>query len=134
LFAVSCHQRAVAMASSVSAQEDEAKKKKVRIDASKLYFDVSPSDKDPVVYSSSYNISFLGIEKLHPFDAGKWGRVQKFLADEGVLKKKRIVEPVEATRDDLLVVHTERYLDSLKSSLVVAQIAEIQQLLSCRTF
>jgi histone deacetylase 11 len=40
----------------------------------------------------------------HPFDASKWDRIQKFLADEGVLKLKRIVEPVEATRDDLLVV------------------------------
>ncbi|KAG0598758.1 hypothetical protein M758_12G098700 [Ceratodon purpureus] len=40
----------------------------------------------------------------HPFDASKWGRIQKFLADEGVLKRKRIVEPLEATRDDLLVV------------------------------
>lgn len=61
----------------------------------------------------------------HPFDSSKWGRVQKFLADEGVLNRKRIVEPVEATRDDLLVVHSEEYLDSLKCSSVVAQIAEV---------
>ncbi|KAG0566382.1 hypothetical protein KC19_7G059800 [Ceratodon purpureus] len=99
------------MASSVSLEGDQVKQKQ-RIEASKLYFDVPPDEKDPVVYSSSYNISFLGIEKLHPFDALKWGRIQKFLADEGVLKRKRIVEPLEATRDDLLVVHTENYLDS----------------------
>ena len=46
----------------------------------------------------------LGDVYRHPFDASKWGRIQKFLADEGVLNQKRIVEPVEATTDDLLVV------------------------------
>ena len=40
----------------------------------------------------------------HPFDASKWGRIKKFLADDGVLSPKCIVEPVEATKDDLLVV------------------------------
>ncbi|KAG0573735.1 hypothetical protein KC19_VG204900 [Ceratodon purpureus] len=124
LFFLSENRRAVTMASSVSLEGDQVKQKQ-RIEASKLYFDVPPDEKDPVVYSSSYNISFLGIEKLHPFDASKWGRIQKFLADEGVLKRKRIVEPLEATRDDLLVVHTEKYLDSLKSSSVVTEIAEV---------
>jgi hypothetical protein len=38
------------------------------------------------------------------FDASKWGHIQKLLADEGVLKRKRRVEHVEATGDDLLVV------------------------------
>ena len=33
----------------------------------------------PIVYSRSYNIGFLGLEKLHPFDSGKWGRVFDFL-------------------------------------------------------
>ena len=29
----------------------------------------------PIVYSSSYNIGFMRMERLHPFDSGKWGRV-----------------------------------------------------------
>ena len=33
----------------------------------------------PIVYHSNYNISFMGMEKLHPFDAGKWGRIHQFL-------------------------------------------------------
>jgi len=33
----------------------------------------------PIVYSPEYNISFLGMEKLHPFDAGKWGHIYDFL-------------------------------------------------------
>lgn len=31
------------------------------------------------MYSPRYNITFMGLEKLHPFDAGKWGKVISFL-------------------------------------------------------
>ncbi|XP_047306208.1 LOW QUALITY PROTEIN: histone deacetylase 2 [Impatiens glandulifera] len=98
--------------------------RKSRILSSKLYLDVPPS-KVPVIYSSSYDISFLGIEKLHPFDSSKWGRICCFLITDGVLEKKCIVEPQEATQDDLLVVHSESYLNSLKNSLKLSIILEI---------
>lgn len=95
-----------------------------RIFSSKLYFDV-PLYKAPIIYSTSYDIAFLGIEKLHPFDSSKWGRICQFLIANGVLDKTRIVEPLEATKDDLLVVHSEAYLRSLKSSLNVSMITEV---------
>ncbi|XP_036206243.1 histone deacetylase 11 isoform X11 [Myotis myotis] len=38
-----------------------------------------PETRWPIVYSSRYNITFMGLEKLHPFDAGKWGKVISFL-------------------------------------------------------
>lgn len=95
-----------------------------RILSTKLYFDVPPS-KVPLIYSDSYDISFLGIEKLHPFDSSKWGRICKFLNSFGVLDKNRIVEPLEASKDDLLVVHSESYLNSLKESSNVAKIIEV---------
>ncbi|XP_049682646.1 histone deacetylase 11 isoform X4 [Accipiter gentilis] len=43
-----------------------------------LYED-PPSPCCPIVYSPDYNITFMGLEKLHPFDAGKWGKVINFL-------------------------------------------------------
>ncbi|KAG1335409.1 histone deacetylase 2 [Cocos nucifera] len=95
-----------------------------RILSSKLYFDV-PISKVPLIYSTSYDIAFLGIEKLHPFDSSKWGRICKFLIKEGVLDWARIVEPLEASKDDLLVVHSEAYLSSLKRSLTVSIIIEV---------
>ncbi|GAA0141115.1 histone modifying enzyme [Lithospermum erythrorhizon] len=95
-----------------------------RIFSSKLYFDV-PSSKVPLIYSSSYDISFGGIEKLHPFDSSKWGRICGFLIADGLLDKKLIVEPLEATTDDLLVVHSVEYLNSLNSSPNVATIVEV---------
>ncbi|XP_057516406.1 histone deacetylase 2 [Amaranthus tricolor] len=98
--------------------------RRTRILSSKLYFDVPPS-KVPLIYSSAYNIAFLGMEKLHPFDSSKWGRICQFLVSAGILDKRCIVEPEEASREDLLVVHSEKYLDSLKSSMTVAKIVEV---------
>ena len=36
-------------------------------------------DQWPIVYSSVYNIGFMGFEKMHPFDSGKWGKVHQYL-------------------------------------------------------
>ncbi|XP_023768687.1 histone deacetylase 2 [Lactuca sativa] len=104
--------------------EDADTLRRSRILSSMLYFDV-PISKAPIIYSTSYDISFLGIEKLHPFDSSKWGRICQFLIENGVLEKTHIVEPLEATKDDLLVVHSESYLKSLKSSLNVSIITEV---------
>ncbi|KAL3655703.1 histone deacetylase [Castilleja foliolosa] len=95
-----------------------------RILSSKLYFDVHTS-KVPLIYSPSYDIAFLGIEKLHPFDSSKWGRICRFLIAERLLDKKHLIEPLEAKREDLLVVHSESYLASLKNSLTVSTIVEV---------
>ncbi|KAJ7413183.1 Histone deacetylase 11 [Pitangus sulphuratus] len=89
-----------------------------------LYED-PPSGCWPIVYSPDYNITFMGLEKLHPFDAGKWGKVINFLKEEKLIADDLIVQAREATDEDLLVVHTRRYLNKLKWSFVVATITEI---------
>lgn len=38
----------------------------------------------PIVYDPDYNISFMGVEKLHPFDSSKWGRIIGFLVGKRV--------------------------------------------------
>ncbi|CDR18015.1 unnamed protein product, partial [Oncorhynchus mykiss] len=78
-----------------------------------LYLEV-PSSCLPIVYSPVYNITFMGLEKLHPFDSGKWGKVIHFLKEEKLISDGSIVEAREATEEDLLVVHTKRYLNRLK--------------------
>uniref|UniRef100_A0AAY5KUE8 Histone deacetylase domain-containing protein n=1 Tax=Esox lucius TaxID=8010 RepID=A0AAY5KUE8_ESOLU len=98
-----------------------------------LYMDI-PSSCLPIVYSSLYNITFMGLEKLHPFDAGKWGKVIRFLKEDKIITDGRIVEAREATEDDLLVVHTKRYLSRLKWSLIVASITEIPPLVFLPNF
>ncbi|RZC68283.1 hypothetical protein C5167_031534 [Papaver somniferum] len=111
-------------ASSSSSSVDAETLRRNRIHSSKLYFDV-PLSMVPLIYSSSYDIAFFGIEKLHPFDSSKWGRICQFLIKDGVLERSRIVEPLEASNNDLLVVHSESYLSSLKNSYKVAVIIEV---------
>ncbi|XP_023635959.1 histone deacetylase 2 [Capsella rubella] len=118
-----CNSRTSEMSSFSMATHPEALRRE-RILNSRLYFDV-PLSKVSIIYSSAYDISFMGIEKLHPFDSTKWGRVCKFLVSDGFLEEKSIVEPLEASKTDLLVVHSENYLNSLKSSATVARIAEV---------
>ncbi|XP_019941959.2 histone deacetylase 11 [Paralichthys olivaceus] len=88
----------------------------------------------PIVYHPDYNITFMGLEKLHPFDSGKWGKVIRFLKEEQFLTDGNIVEALEATEEDLLVVHTKGYLNRLKWSLVVATITEIPPLMCLPNF
>jgi histone deacetylase 11 len=77
-----------------------------------LYLDITP-EQWPVVYRPEYNVRFLGLEKIHPFDAGKWGNIFKLLKTAGLVDESRIAVPNEATKEDLLVVHTKKYLKSL---------------------
>ncbi|XP_042893797.1 histone deacetylase 11-like [Penaeus japonicus] len=91
---------------------------------SKLYVDVG-MECIPIVYRDEYNIRLLGMEKLHPFDAGKWGNVVKYLKKKKLLKDLKLVCPNEATETDLRFVHTASYLRSLKWSVNVAKITEV---------
>ncbi|XP_069906090.1 histone deacetylase 11 isoform X2 [Oryctolagus cuniculus] len=77
-----------------------------------------PESRWPIVYSPRYNITFMGLEKLHPFDAGKWGKVINFLKEEKLLTDSMLVEAREASEEDLLVVHTRRYLNELKRKVL----------------
>jgi histone deacetylase 11 len=42
-----------------------------------------------------------------------------------MLSRETIVTPNKATHDDLRLVHTRRYLSSLRSSVVVARVLEL---------
>ncbi|XP_077485620.1 histone deacetylase 11 isoform X1 [Amblyomma americanum] len=82
-------------------------------------------DKLPIVYSDAYNISFYGLEKVHPFDAGKWGKVFAALRRAGLLTDNNFHKPHEATNEELLVVHTPSYINKLKWSAYVATVTEV---------
>uniref|UniRef100_A0A8C5QDY1 Histone deacetylase 11 n=1 Tax=Leptobrachium leishanense TaxID=445787 RepID=A0A8C5QDY1_9ANUR len=98
-----------------------------------LYQDL-PASCWPIVYSADYNITFMSLEKLHPFDSGKWGKVVSFLRDAQLITDETIVPAREASENDLLVVHTRQYLNKLKWSYVVATITEIPPLLFLPNF
>eukprot|EP00249_Psilotum_nudum_P002138 c15025_g1_i1 orf=83-1105(+) len=115
---------AAAASPSPSALTIDQSQREKRIRSSRLCKSVPPQ-KIPMVYSPSYNIAFLGLEKLHPFDSSKWGRIRDILVKRGTLNPNNVVEPVEATEEDLLVVHSKSYLQSLKWSFNVASIIEV---------
>ena len=85
------------------------------------------SQKFPIVYSPHYDISFFGIEKFHPFDSRKYGKIYRHLIKAG-WQKEIFYEPPQASKEDLLLVHSAEYLDSLKDSKAVARIAELPTL------
>ncbi|XP_047538953.1 histone deacetylase 11 [Vanessa atalanta] len=89
-----------------------------------LYIDIR-DDQWPLVYDEKYNVSFCGFEKLHVFDAKKWRNIIQYLLEANFITQECLVKPLEAKENDLLVVHTKKYLKSLKWSGKVAMIAEV---------
>jgi hypothetical protein len=55
----------------------------------------------PVVYSPAYNIKLLGLEKLHPFDMGKFAKIIAQLEQTVGLQKVRL----QPRKSRLAIVH-----------------------------
>ena len=86
----------------------------------RLYVKV-PKEKWPILYSSAYDITFGGLERIHPFDSSKWRRVYQLLVEKKMLKGDAdVIKPVEISRDELLKVHKQEYIDSLNVSCVTS--------------
>jgi len=80
-----------------------------------------------IVYSSHYNISFFGIERLHPFDSKKYGRAWKLLRREfgAALDRHHVAVDRPVTAEELTWVHTHDYLDRLRRPRELAAALEI---------
>src|SRR5258707_2246645 len=80
-----------------------------------------------IVYSPHYNITFFGIERMHPFDSRKYGRAWTVLKNEFGSKLLKYHVPVERpiSENELLAAHTPGYLASLRSSATLASALEI---------
>ena len=80
-----------------------------------------------LIYHRQYNINALGFERLHPFDSRKYGRAWKLLRRRfGRDLDRHWVKPSrQISRGELLAVHSEAYLDSLRKPDVVAACLEI---------
>lgn len=82
----------------------------------------------PIIYRDEYNISFMGFQRLHPFDSEKFGRIYRYLIDHAGLSESSFTKPEIISEDDLLKVHPPKYLASLKKSGNVSRIAEVKLL------
>lgn len=79
----------------------------------------------PIVYHPRYNITAFGLERLHPFDSRKYGRIHQALVARGLRRRRDFWRPAPPSQRDLLKVHTLSYLRSLRSSKVLARILEV---------
>ena len=84
------------------------------------------SVKLPIIFSKRYDITLMGLQKLHPFDSEKYGKVYRHLVDK--LGDGVFYTPERVSESDLSSVHTESYLASLRQSRNVAIIAEMDLL------
>lgn len=55
---------------------------------------MSNKENYPIIYHNRYNVTACGIEKLHPFDAQKYGRVFQHLRDKKIVSDlSKVYEP-----------------------------------------
>jgi len=78
------------------------------------------SPKVAIVFSPHYDVSIWGIERLYHFDIHKYKRIHDALVAESLIAEKDVARPREATREDLLLIHTAEYLDSLSNPAIMA--------------
>jgi len=77
-----------------------------------------------IVYSKYYQIDLAGMEKLHPFDINKYAKIYLQMNMDGLIQPEDVYVPGEISKEDILLVHTEGYLQDLKNSKKVAQYLE----------
>ncbi|HEX4607056.1 MAG TPA: histone deacetylase [Urbifossiella sp.] len=80
-----------------------------------------------LIYTRRYNIGFLGLERLHPFDSRKYGRAWRAVGREERRLRDRawvgVPRPVSAA--DLAAVHDPAYLNQLRDPKVLAAALEL---------
>jgi histone deacetylase 11 len=90
---------------------------------------ISEDQKLPIVFHRNYDISFFGVEKIHPFDSQKYGKVVDYLVKALNISAQHFRQPkAEVSQQDLEKIHTKEYLHSLGNSYTLARITEIYPL------
>jgi hypothetical protein len=80
-----------------------------------------------LVYSSRYQISLLKLEKLHPFDINKYARIYIQLVNDSLVTPEDIYVPDPLNTEQVLLVHTDEFLESLKNKSNIAAYLEAPQ-------
>jgi histone deacetylase 11 len=80
-----------------------------------------------LIYSPRYDIRFLGIERLHPFDSRKYSRAFALLRERlgPALERWVIAPPAPLSEQQLLQVHMPYYLRQLRKPGCVARALEL---------
>lgn len=80
-----------------------------------------------IVYSRNYDISFFGLERLHPFDSRKYGRAWRELrrtCGQELREHSFFVDRL-ADEQELLLAHTAEYLRKIHNAQALAAALEV---------
>ena len=77
-----------------------------------------------LVHSKRYAINLAGLERAHPFDIHKYAKIRKQLIADGLASDGDFFVPDELTREQILLVHTPEFIESLKDSATIATYLE----------
>jgi len=66
-----------------------------------------------IVYSPDYLISLGGLERLHSFDIHKYRKIHAALLADKLLTRQQTLDPQAITDEDILLVQSQDFLDSL---------------------
>jgi len=91
----------------------------------KTIIEKTVDNKLPFVYHENYDISFFGLEKMHPFDSKKYSAVFNYVTKALGFSQAHCYKPEMITEQALRKVHTQEYLDSLNTSATVARVTEL---------
>jgi histone deacetylase 11 len=77
-----------------------------------------------VVFSPGYQVRLGGLERLHAFDITKYGKIHDALVEKGVLDATQVISPPPVSDEEVRLVHTEAFLESLDDPRRVATYLE----------
>ncbi|HUT60852.1 MAG TPA: histone deacetylase [Phycisphaerae bacterium] len=77
-----------------------------------------------VVYSTHYEMNLGGAERLHPFDIHKYAKIYLKLQTDGYLRPPDVFVPQPVTKEQVLLVHSPEFMESLRDSEKVARYLE----------
>ena len=84
----------------------------------------------PIVYHDGYNVRAWGLQKLHPFDTEKYGKIAAIVKTylqtlPQINGNVDVRTPAAISDSDLKLVHSKEYLESIKDSRTIAIMAEL---------
>lgn len=84
----------------------------------------------PIIYCAGYNLNACGLEKFHPFDSQKYGKVFRLLVDKDVIstfdRDWKVYKPQPCERVYLMDTMSVSYLLGLHYSYLVCKVLEMQ--------
>jgi histone deacetylase 11 len=88
----------------------------------------SPCDQSRIFYSPKNDVTFYGMEGLHPFDSAKYKRIAAVLKNTSIANPETYIEgdALEFVEIALKTIHTQEYLtEKLEDSHYVAKACEL---------